>query len=73
MDIQNRKLRLIEDFLKIRDKSMLDKIEALLKSQSINKKQPDIEKFSGIWTKKEAEEVSKIIEEGCEQINNEDW
>jgi len=73
VDIQNRKLRLIEDFLKIRDKSMLDKIEALLKSQSINKKQPDIEKFSGIWTKKEAEEVSKIIEEGCEQINNEDW
>jgi hypothetical protein len=29
--------------------------------------------LSGTWTKEEADEMKKIIEESCEQINTDDW
>ncbi|ELR70516.1 hypothetical protein C900_03675 [Fulvivirga imtechensis AK7] len=34
---------------------------------------PEVDKFVGIWSKDEAEEIKKVIAEGCEQINEEDW
>lgn len=73
MDIQTRKLRLIEAFLKIKDNSILDKMEELLRSKPTTNQKPDVDKFVGIWSKGEAEEIKKVIAEGCEQINEEDW
>ncbi|WP_040496914.1 hypothetical protein [Fulvivirga imtechensis] len=73
MDIQTRKLRLIEAFLKIKDNSILDKMEELLRSKPMTNPKPEVDKFVGIWSKDEAEEIKKVIAEGCEQINEEDW
>jgi hypothetical protein len=33
----------------------------------------DFSEFSGIWSKDEAEEIERIIEESCETINPDDW
>lgn len=73
MSIETRKLRLIEDFVKIKDHVLLDKIEALLKRNPSSTSKLSIDKFVGIWSKEEANEIKKIIEEGCEQIHEEDW
>ena len=73
MSIETRKLRLIEDFVKIKDHVLLDKIEALLKRKPSSTSKFSIDKFVGIWSKDEADEIKKIIEEGCEQIHEEDW
>ena len=73
MSIETRKLRLIEEFIKVSDHVLLDKIEALVKAKSSASTKPSIEKFAGIWSKEEADEMKKIITEGCEQIHAEDW
>jgi len=73
MDIKARKLRLIEDFIKIQDNTLLDRIEALISSKQTKSKELSIEKFSGIWPKEEANEINKIIEEGCGLVNEADW
>jgi hypothetical protein len=73
MSIETRKLRLIEDFVKIRDHVLLDKIEALLKHKPVSTSKTSLDKFVGIWSKEEADEIKKIIAEGCEQIHEEDW
>ncbi len=73
MSLETRKLRLIEDFVKIRDHALLDKIEALLKHRPVSTSKPSLDKFVGIWSKEEADEIKKIIAEGCEQIHEEDW
>ncbi|MCK5699924.1 MAG: hypothetical protein KAI29_02175 [Cyclobacteriaceae bacterium] len=73
MSIATRKLRLIEDFVKIKDHVLLDKIEAIIKRKPSSTSKLSIDKFVGIWSKEEADEIKKIIKEGCEQINEEDW
>lgn len=37
------------------------------------KKKSDLSEFFGMWTKKEADEFDKIIEETSERIDPEDW
>lgn len=66
MSVEARKLRLIEEFLKIRDHVLLDKIESLLESDLSKGAKASVDHFAGIWTKAEAEEVKKIIAEGCD-------
>ena len=73
MSIETRKLRLIEDFVKVWDHVLLDKIEALLRHWPVSTSKPSLDKFVGIWSKEEADEMKKIIAEGCEQIHEEDW
>jgi len=34
---------------------------------------PDLEAFSGIWSKEEAEEIENIISTSCETIHPDDW
>ncbi|GAA4746982.1 hypothetical protein [Flavisolibacter ginsenosidimutans] len=74
MNGEARKLHLIEALLKVEDEKKLQEIEALLlqvSPKSSTGKRP--EDFAGIWTEEEAEEIKKYIEEGCEQINHDDW
>ena len=74
MSLESRKLQIIEDFLKVSDTSVIEKVEKLLRTgskQKANKK--TIQGFAGIWSKSEANEIREIIDEGCEQINDEDW
>jgi len=74
MQIETRKLHLIEEMLKVKSEATLSALENLLKlSNNKTVKKPDIKDFSGIWSKSEAEEIERIIAESCETIHPDDW
>jgi hypothetical protein len=52
MSIETRKLRLIKEFVKIRDHALLDKIEALLKHRTLSTSNPSLDKFVGSGQKR---------------------
>lgn len=69
-----KKLHLLETLLKEDNEAILIEVETLLtksKLDAVNRKR--FKNFAGIWAKEEAEEIEKIIEESCEQINPDDW
>jgi hypothetical protein len=69
-----RKLHLIEEVLKVDNEATLSALEALLKNaRETGDVKPNIRNFSGIWTKEEANEIERIIEESCETIDPDDW
>jgi hypothetical protein len=71
-----KKLHIIEEVLKIKSESTLSALENFLKKSKKNEdigKTSDFRKFSGIWSKDEAEEIEKIIFESCETIHPDDW
>lgn len=75
MHSETRKLRLMEEVLSIKNDHVLDELESFLeriKPKKINHK-PSAHDFSGIWSKEDAHLIEKAIEEGCEQINPDDW
>ncbi len=69
-----KKLHLIEEILKVENDEILSEVETLLansKLRAIGRK--DFNDFSGLLTNTEADEFEKIIKEGCETININDW
>lgn len=75
MHIEARKLRLIEEMLKVKSEATLSVLEDLLNStnnKTVQKTQ-SLKDFSGIWSKDEAEEMERIIAESCETIHPDDW
>lgn len=69
-----KKLYLIEAILKIENDAILEEVEAVItrnKLQIAGRK--SFKNFAGIWTSAEADEITRIIEESCEQINPDDW
>ncbi|HMR83491.1 MAG TPA: hypothetical protein PKE30_10180 [Niabella sp.] len=78
MHSETRKLHLIEEVLKISSETTLLALEDFLnRMKSKNKAQStgnsSFAEFSGIWSKEEADEISRIIEDTCETINPDDW
>ena len=69
-----KKLHLIEAILKIENDAELAEVETAI-NKSIMHTEPNksFKDFAGIWTQAEADEVEKIIEESCGQINPDDW
>lgn len=68
------KLHLIEALLKVNDEKLLEEIEALMarrQRKAIEKK--GFVELTGTLTDEEADKWLKNIEEGCEQINPNDW
>ncbi len=67
-----KKLHLIESLIKENDELVLIKVEEILnKSSDMGKK-----RFSSLnigISAEEAAELEQIIEDGCEQINDDDW
>ncbi len=71
--ISINKLNKLPDHLK---KEVNDFIEFLLEKEnkkSKDEKPHDIMKFSGIWSDEEANEISQIIKEGCDNIDYDGW
>lgn len=70
-----RKLRLMEKVLGIKNDQILDELESFLENLNPKKisKRPSAHDLSGIWSKEDAHLIEKAIEEGCEQINPDDW
>ena len=73
MQGEARKLNLIGEILKIEDETVLDEVEGLLFSKKSVTGRRNVTDFAGIWTADEGDEMKRIIEESCAQINPDDW
>jgi hypothetical protein len=74
MNIQAKKIHLIEEFLKLKNDTILDELETVIKkAKRKTKSASTIYDFVGIWNKKEAEQIKKAVAETCEKINEDDW
>jgi len=74
MNGEARKLHLIEALLKETNDAVLNEVEkALSKSDLKSVTGKRFSELSSNITKEEAEDMEKVIEEGCEQINPDDW
>ena len=70
----SRKINIIEAVLKEEDDAILNEVESVL-AKSGSKNIPTNKSFMDFtksFTTEEAEEFEKIIEEGCEKINEDD-
>ena len=68
-----KKLHLIEEILKVENDAILEEVETVIsrgKMHAVTHK--GFKDFAGIWTSEEADEMKRIIEESCEQINPDD-
>jgi hypothetical protein len=70
-----KKLHLIEEILKIDNEAILDEMESVISKGKLHaiSGSKSFKDFVGIWTEDEANEMKRIIEESCEQINPDDW
>jgi len=72
MNLNERKLEIIEEILHLSDESKIAFLENALKLSN-KKSSAKLSDFSGILSDKEAEKMRKVIEETCEVIYEEDW
>ncbi len=69
-----KKLHLIEAILKIENDAVLDEVETVLKNNNKHVvKRKSFKEFAGTMSDTEVAEMEKIIEDGCEKINPDDW
>ena len=69
-----KKIHLIEAILKMENDEELAEVETAINKSKMNfVSGKNFKDFAGIWTAEEAEEMKKIIEDRCEQINADDW
>jgi hypothetical protein len=72
MNGEAKKLALIEKLISISDDAVLEEVEAVLSKKGFEKKE-HFKNFAGKIEDKELAEMEQIIEQGCEQINPNDW
>ena len=69
-----KKIHLIEAILKMENEEELTEVETAINKSKMNfVTGKSFKDFAGICTEEEAEEMKKIIEDSCEQINPDDW
>ncbi len=73
MFTEARKINLIEAVLKVSNEATLIELETVLKKSKKKKEAFSAHDFSGVWSKKDNALIEKAIEEGCEQIHQDDW
>lgn len=75
MHPEARKIYLIEEVLKVKSEAILLELESVLKKAGLYKerKKTSAHDFAGILSKEDADLMNTAIEEGCEQINPDDW
>ena len=73
MQTEARKISLIEAVLKISNDAILAELENVLKKSKQKEESLSAKNFLGVWSKEDAELISKAIEESCEQIHEDDW
>ena len=73
---ESKKIHIIEEILKIKNENTLSALENFLKKSRIKNQSSnasEISSFSGIWSKVEAENISKAIVDSCKTIHPDDW
>jgi hypothetical protein len=74
MNGEARKLHLIEAILKTEDEALLNEMENLLeKKPAMPGTKKTWKEFTGFLSEEEANEWTKNVEEGCEQIDLDGW
>lgn len=74
MSGEAKKLHLIQEILEIENDAVLAEVEiVIVKSKKFVLKRKSFKDFTGVMTDEEVNELEKIIEEGCERINTNDW
>jgi hypothetical protein len=74
MYAEAKKLHLIEELLKVESDTLLAEIEMVLaKSKTLLPRSKSFRDFKSTLTLEEVNELERNIEEGCEQINEDDW
>ena len=75
MFTEARKINLIEAVMKLNNESTLIELETVIKKSKTKKKEQkrSAHDFLGVWSNKDATLIGKAIEEGCEQIHEDDW
>ena len=69
-----KKLHLIEEILNSEDPAVLAEVETvIIKSKMHTIGCKSFKSFAGVLSDEEARDLEKTIEEGCEQINPDDW
>lgn len=72
MYTESKKMNLIKETIEMDNVKVWSGLESVLK-EAKNKKSFSARDFSGVINKKDAALMTKAIEEGCEQINPDDW
>lgn len=75
MNIEARKQRLIRIFSRVDDTRLIGQLEAILlkKEENLTSKTPIIDILSGAWSNEEAEDIKRVIAEGCEKFDENEW
>ena len=75
MYFEAKKLHLIEDLLKIKSEAALLEIETVVKKSLKAKKSKNssARDFLGLISEEDSRLMESAIEEGCEQVNPDDW
>ena len=74
MNIQTAQLQFIEEYVKLKNMTIIEKLSAVLKKEKTKQKNiSSVLNFVGIIDKDEAIEIKKVIEEGCEKIDKNEW
>ena len=70
-----KKIHLIEKLIATSDELTLNEVEIALSKSGENNviKRGSAHEFAGLWSKEDADEINKVIEDHCEQINPNDW
>lgn len=74
MDIRAKKLKLIEKLIFVNDEKVINLLASVLdEKKPITSNKPSAFELLGVMDKEEAEALEKVIESGCENINDNDW
>ena len=74
MNIEARKLRIMKAFKSLKDIKKIHQIESLLlPADMLAERKVMLTKLSGAWNKEEAAEMKKVIKEGCERVDENEW
>ena len=71
----SKKLQLIEEVLNVDNHQVLKELETILKKSKKDKatNTGSAHDFLGKWSKSDSRLIEKAIEDGCEQINPDEW
>lgn len=65
---------MIEEMLKLKNEDTLIKLEAVLEESKLTRViKQSANDFIGLWSQEDALLIEKAIQDGCEQVNVDDW
>jgi len=73
MYTDSRKIQIIEAVLKTEDDETLSQLEQVIQESQKPERKFSAHDFVGTLSKEDAALIEQAIEEGCEQINPDDW